>query len=55
MKLLLKEQIVPTGANKVLFLIAPALSVAPAMAVWALIPFAPDWVIANVDAGLLAV
>ena len=52
-KLLLKEQIVPSGANKALFLIAPALSVAPAMAVWAVIPFTPTWVIANVDAGLL--
>ncbi|MBL8523434.1 MAG: NADH-quinone oxidoreductase subunit NuoH [Betaproteobacteria bacterium] len=54
-KLLLKEQIVPAGANKWLFLIAPALSVAPAMAVWAIIPFTPNWVIANVDAGLLVV
>ena len=55
LKLLLKEQIVPTGANKVLFLIAPALSVAPAMAVWALIPFTPTWVVANADAGLLVI
>lgn len=55
LKLLLKEQIVPAGANKWLFLIAPALSVAPAMAVWAVVPFAPDWVIANVDAGMLVV
>jgi len=54
-KLLLKEQIIPAGANKWLFLIAPALSVAPAMAVWAIIPFTPNWVIANVDAGLLVV
>src|SRR5258706_6662399 len=54
-KLLLKEQIVPTGANKALFLIAPALSVAPAMAVWAMVPFTPNWVVANVDAGLLVV
>jgi NADH-quinone oxidoreductase subunit H len=54
-KLLLKEQIVPTGANKTLFLIAPALSVAPAMAVWAVVPFMPGWVIANADAGLLVV
>jgi NADH-quinone oxidoreductase subunit H len=54
-KLLLKEQIVPTGANKWLFLIAPALSVAPAMAVWAVVPFMPGWVVANADAGLLVV
>jgi NADH-quinone oxidoreductase subunit H len=55
LKLLLKEQIVPAGANKGLFLIAPALSVAPAMAVWAVVPFMPGWVIANADAGLLIV
>jgi NADH-quinone oxidoreductase subunit H len=55
LKLLLKEQIVPTGANKWLFLIAPALSVAPAMAVWAVVPFMPGWVITNADAGLLVV
>ena len=54
-KLFLKEQIVPSGANRILFLLAPALSVIPAMAVWAVIPFTPTWVIANVDAGLLVV
>jgi NADH-quinone oxidoreductase subunit H len=54
-KLMLKEQIVPTGANKVLFLMAPALSVAPAMAVWAVVPVMPGWVVANADAGLLVV
>ncbi len=55
LKLMLKEQIVPTGANRWMFLIAPVLSVAPAMAVWAMIPFTPTWVIANVDAGLLVI
>ncbi len=54
-KLLLKEQIVPTGANKFLFLIAPAISVAPAMAVWAVIPFTPTWVVTGADAGILVV
>jgi NADH-quinone oxidoreductase subunit H len=54
-KLFLKEQIVPSGANKALFLLAPALSVTPAMAVWAVIPFTPTWVIANVDASMLVV
>jgi NADH-quinone oxidoreductase subunit H len=54
-KLFLKEQIVPSGANKALFLLAPALSVTPAMAVWAVIPFTPNWVIANVDASMLVV
>ncbi len=54
-KLMLKEQIVPSGANRFLFLIAPAVAVAPAMAVWAVIPFTPSWVIAGVDAGILVV
>jgi NADH-quinone oxidoreductase subunit H len=52
-KLLMKEQIVPTGSSKALFLLAPIISVAPALGVWALVPFAPGWVIANVDAALL--
>jgi NADH-quinone oxidoreductase subunit H len=54
-KLLIKEQVVPSGANKWLFLLAPAISVIPAMAVWAVIPFTPTWVIANVDASILVV
>ncbi|WP_212758354.1 NADH-quinone oxidoreductase subunit NuoH [Usitatibacter palustris] len=54
-KLLMKEQIIPTGASKGLFLLAPIIAVAPALGVWAVVPFAPGWVIANVDAGLLVV
>ena len=52
-KLMFKEIIVPSGANKVLFLLAPILVLSPALAAWAVIPFTPDWVLANVDAGLL--
>jgi NADH-quinone oxidoreductase subunit H len=52
-KLLMKEQVIPSGASKALFLLAPILSVAPALAAWSIVPFAPDWVIANVDAALL--
>ena len=52
-KLLLKEIIVPTGANKTLFYIAPLLSIGPALAAWAVIPFDPTLVLANVNAGLL--
>jgi len=54
-KLLMKEQIIPTGSSKALFLLAPIIAVAPALGVWAVVPFAPGWVIANVDAGLLVV
>ena len=52
-KLLMKEQLVPSGASKALFFLAPILSVAPALAAWSIVPFAPGWVIANVDAALL--
>jgi NADH-quinone oxidoreductase subunit H len=52
-KLLLKEIILPQNANKFLFLLAPVLSLAPAFAAWAVVPF-DDWaVIADVNAGLL--
>jgi NADH-quinone oxidoreductase subunit H len=52
-KLLMKEQIIPDGASKGLFLLAPIISVAPALAAWSIVPFTPGWVIANVDAALL--
>ena len=52
-KLLMKEQMVPAGANKVLFFLAPIISVGPALAAWSIIPFTPDWVVANVDAAIL--
>jgi len=52
-KLLLKEVIVPTSANRALFFSAPVLSVAPALAVWAVIPFADGVVLADINAGLL--
>ncbi|MEQ1596614.1 MAG: NADH-quinone oxidoreductase subunit NuoH [Casimicrobium sp.] len=53
LKLLFKEIIVPTGANKTLFYIAPLLSIGPALAAWAVIPFDATLVLANVNAGLL--
>jgi NADH-quinone oxidoreductase subunit H len=54
-KLLLKEVIIPVRANKVLFVLAPALALIPAFATWAVIPLSPELVVANVDAGLLYV
>lgn len=54
-KLLLKEVIVPTNASRFLFLTAPILSLAPAFAAWAVIPFADGWQVADVNAGLLYV
>ena len=55
LKLLLKESIIPTVANKGLFLLAPVLSIAPALVAWAVIPFADGLVLADIDAGLLFV
>jgi NADH-quinone oxidoreductase subunit H len=54
-KLLIKEVVVPVRANKVLFALAPALTLIPAFAAWAVVPLAPNYAIANVDAGLLYV
>jgi NADH-quinone oxidoreductase subunit H len=53
LKLVLKEIIVPTASNRYLFIIAPILSIAPALAAWAVIPFDQHLVLANVNAGLL--
>ena len=53
LKLILKEIVVPRGANKTLFLLAPVLSIAPSLAAWAVIPFNDYLVLANVNAGLL--
>ncbi len=52
-KLMTKEIMLPTGANRALFLTAPVLSIGPAMAAWAVVPFTDQWVLANVDASLL--
>jgi NADH-quinone oxidoreductase subunit H len=53
LKLLMKEIIVPTKADRFLFVIAPMLSIAPALAAWAVIPFTDTLVLANIDASLL--
>lgn len=55
LKLLLKEIIVPAKANKVLFVLAPIMTIMPALAAWAVIPFGPETVLANVNAGLLLI
>lgn len=53
LKLLLKEVIQPSAASRWLYLIAPVMTVVPAFAVWAVIPFQAEAVLANVNAGLL--
>jgi len=52
-KLLMKEIILPANASKFLFLLAPVLSVMAAFATWAVVPFSPEFVFADIDAGLL--
>ncbi|MCP0912834.1 MULTISPECIES: NADH-quinone oxidoreductase subunit NuoH [Legionella] len=52
-KLICKEIIIPTRSNKYLFIIAPLLSLAPALASWAVVPFQEGMVLANINAGVL--
>ncbi len=52
-KLLMKEIILPTNANKGLFLLAPVVMLMPALAAWAVIPFGPELVLSDINAGLL--
>ena len=53
LKMLFKEIVVPSGASRALFFVAPMLSLAPALAAWAVIPFTPTLVLSNINAGLL--
>jgi NADH-quinone oxidoreductase subunit H len=55
LKVFLKETIVPTGANRGLFLIAPIITFTVALIVWAVIPFGPGVVLADINVGLLYV
>jgi len=55
LKLLLKEIIIPAKANKALFVIAPVMTIMPALAAWVVIPFGPEVALANINAGLLFV
>ncbi|MBP5855525.1 NADH-quinone oxidoreductase subunit NuoH [Marivibrio halodurans] len=53
LKLLLKETIIPSGANRVLFLVAPMLTFVLALVAWAVIPFDDGWVLADINVGVL--
>jgi NADH-quinone oxidoreductase subunit H len=52
-KFLIKELIVPSGADKIVFLLAPLISVTLALGSWAAMPLAPGWVISNINVGIL--
>jgi NADH-quinone oxidoreductase subunit H len=55
LKLLLKEIIIPAKASKALFVIAPIMTIMPALAAWVAVPFGPEVALANVNAGLLLI
>jgi len=52
-KLMFKEVVLPSGADRTLFVIAPVLSMAPALVAWAVFPFSDGMVLADIDASLL--
>jgi NADH-quinone oxidoreductase subunit H len=53
LKFILKEPVIPSGANKGVFLLAPFVSVLLALAAWAVIPLSEGWAIANLNVGIL--
>jgi len=53
LKVFLKETIIPTSANRGLFIIAPIITFTVALLAWAVIPFAEGWVLADINVGLL--
>jgi NADH-quinone oxidoreductase subunit H len=53
LKLLTKEIIIPAASNKALFVLGPIMTIMPALAAWAAVPFGPDVALANINAGLL--
>ena len=53
LKLMVKEVIVPSRANRALFILGPIMTIMPALAAWSVMPFGPDMALANINAGLL--
>ena len=53
LKFVLKEPVIPSGANKGVFILAPLVSCVLALAAWAVIPIHPGWVIADINVGIL--
>ena len=52
-KFLLKEIVIPAGADKTVFLLAPLVTFILAFGAWAVIPFAPGWVVSDINVGIL--
>ena len=53
LKFVFKEPVIPAGANKGVFLLAPLVTCVLALAAWAVIPVAEEWVIADINVGIL--
>ncbi len=53
LKFVLKEPVIPAGANRILFLLAPLITGVLSLAAWAVIPFAKGWVVADINVGIL--
>jgi len=53
LKLITKENIIPSGSNKIVFLLAPIITMVLSLAAWAVIPFAPGWVISDINVGIM--
>jgi len=53
LKFVLKEPVIPAGSDKVVFLLAPLVTVTLALAAWAVVPVAENWVIADINVGIL--
>jgi NADH-quinone oxidoreductase subunit H len=53
LKLMVKETIIPAGANRAVFIVAPMLTFTLALAGWAVVPFDSGWVVANINVGIL--
>src|SRR3990170_8896408 len=53
LKFVLKEPIIPSGANKGVFILAPLVTATLALSAWAVVPFDEGWVIANINVGIL--
>jgi NADH-quinone oxidoreductase subunit H len=53
LKLISKENIIPSGSNKIVFLLAPIITMVLSLAGWAVIPFAPGWVVSDINVGIM--
>ena len=53
LKLLTKENIIPSGSNKIIFIIAPIITMVLSLAGWAVIPFSPGWVVSDINVGIM--